>query len=213
MMLVHCRNWARHCSTETDDVHSTRMLFLTVHAAVMPTSVLPAPHGNTMMPERARLDADPRQLHGGAARQWPATPTREPCSGVAPVAKHLAQRLFLVRPDQRRGPQVNVQVRVAAVVVEVVLFQHRVLKLNAAPLDVLEPIASATSTPRSHREGRNKEQRVASPAAGAPRLSCRQSGTSTRAAARPRPPRRLRLHRRQRTADKSSYVLSRGLTP
>eukprot|EP00965_Chrysotila_dentata_P207594 6184216-Pleurochrysis_carterae.AAC.1 len=26
----------------------------TVHAAMMPTSVLPAPHGSTMMPERAR---------------------------------------------------------------------------------------------------------------------------------------------------------------
>jgi hypothetical protein len=38
-----------------DDVQSTRHDFLIVHAAVMPTRVLPAPHGSTMMPERARL--------------------------------------------------------------------------------------------------------------------------------------------------------------
>lgn len=38
-----------------DEVHSTRQDFLIVQAAVMPTSVLPAPHGKTMMPERARL--------------------------------------------------------------------------------------------------------------------------------------------------------------
>lgn len=38
-----------------DDVQSTRHDFLIVQAAVIPTRVLPAPHGNTMIPERARL--------------------------------------------------------------------------------------------------------------------------------------------------------------
>ena len=45
---------ADHCSTETEELQSTRQERRTVHAAMMPTSVLPAPHGSTMMPERAR---------------------------------------------------------------------------------------------------------------------------------------------------------------
>ena len=67
----HCMNCCFHCMTETlkytqrkkdkdiynayDDVHKTRHDFLIVHAAVMPTSVFPAPQGKTMIPERARL--------------------------------------------------------------------------------------------------------------------------------------------------------------
>lgn len=42
--------------TDTLEVHKTRTDFLIVQAAVMPTSVLPAPQGRTMMPERARLE-------------------------------------------------------------------------------------------------------------------------------------------------------------
>lgn len=45
----------RKILTAYEEVHRTRQLFLTVHAAVMPTSVLPAPQGSTMIPERARL--------------------------------------------------------------------------------------------------------------------------------------------------------------
>lgn len=37
------------------EVQSTSTLFLMVHAAVMPTRVLPAPQGNTMIPDLARL--------------------------------------------------------------------------------------------------------------------------------------------------------------
>ena len=37
-------------------MHNTRQDFLIVQAAVIPTSVLPAPQGRTMIPERARLD-------------------------------------------------------------------------------------------------------------------------------------------------------------
>lgn len=69
----HCMNCCFHCITDTlpeiswsshtrrmstyDDVHSTRHDFFIVHAAVIPTSVFPAPQGKTMMPERARLHA------------------------------------------------------------------------------------------------------------------------------------------------------------
>ena len=38
-----------------EDVHNTRQDFLIVHAAVMPTRVLPAPQGSTMIPDLARL--------------------------------------------------------------------------------------------------------------------------------------------------------------
>lgn len=54
--FVHCINCWRHCMTDTDDVQSTRHDFLIVQAAVMPTKVFPAPHGSTMIPDRARLD-------------------------------------------------------------------------------------------------------------------------------------------------------------
>lgn len=40
--------------TLTDDVHRTMHDLRIVVAAVMPTSVLPAPHGRTMMPDLAR---------------------------------------------------------------------------------------------------------------------------------------------------------------
>ena len=42
-----------HCSTETALVQSTKTLFLTVHAAVTPTNVFPAPQGSTIIPLRA----------------------------------------------------------------------------------------------------------------------------------------------------------------
>ena len=46
-----------------EEVQRTRQDFLIVHAAVMPTSVLPAPQGRTMMPERARLRAASGSSH------------------------------------------------------------------------------------------------------------------------------------------------------
>lgn len=55
-MVDHWRNCCRHCMTETDEVHRTMHDLRIVVAAVMPTKVLPAPHGKTMMPDRARLD-------------------------------------------------------------------------------------------------------------------------------------------------------------
>mmetsp|Transcript_50309 Transcript_50309/g.126263 ORF Transcript_50309/g.126263 Transcript_50309/m.126263 type:complete len:306 (+) Transcript_50309:582-1499(+) len=53
-MVLHSLNWCFHCSTDTPDVQRTSVLFLTVQHAVMPTSVFPAPHGSTMMPDLAR---------------------------------------------------------------------------------------------------------------------------------------------------------------
>ena len=47
-MLDHILNWERHCSTATPDVARHRHRFLTVQAAVTPTSVLPAPVGSTL---------------------------------------------------------------------------------------------------------------------------------------------------------------------
>lgn len=40
---------------EYPDVHKTNVLFLTVQAAVIPTSDFPAPQGSTIIPDLARL--------------------------------------------------------------------------------------------------------------------------------------------------------------
>ncbi len=40
--------------TDTEEVHKTITDFLIVHAAVIPTKVLPAPHGKTIIPDLAR---------------------------------------------------------------------------------------------------------------------------------------------------------------
>ena len=48
--VVHCRNCCFHCATATAELHTTKVDFFKVAAAVTPTSVLPAPQGRTMMP-------------------------------------------------------------------------------------------------------------------------------------------------------------------
>ncbi|KAH3688563.1 hypothetical protein WICPIJ_000444 [Wickerhamomyces pijperi] len=53
-MVHHCKNCCLHCITDTEDVQSTMTDFLMVQAAVIPTRVLPAPQGNTMIPDLAR---------------------------------------------------------------------------------------------------------------------------------------------------------------
>ena len=50
-MLNCCHHW----STATYEVHTTIVCFLIVHAAAIPTNVLPAPHGKTMIPDQALL--------------------------------------------------------------------------------------------------------------------------------------------------------------
>jgi len=68
-----------------------------VHAAVIPTNVLPAPHGSTMMPDRARLD-NPSENNL----------ERDEGDFDEPVAKHLAQTRFLIRPDNSSRFKVDV---------------------------------------------------------------------------------------------------------
>ena len=47
---------ANNGASTYEEVQSTRHDFLIVQAAVMPTSVFPAPQGNTIIPDRARLE-------------------------------------------------------------------------------------------------------------------------------------------------------------
>lgn len=68
-MLAQCLNCLHHCTTDTELLQNTRVLFLTVEAAAMPTSVLPAPQGNTMMPERARPDREGEKRRDGGERR------------------------------------------------------------------------------------------------------------------------------------------------
>jgi hypothetical protein len=77
-----------------------------------------------MMPERARLGTC---VHS----------KRELDRNNSPIAKHLTQTLFLVRPDDRLGFQVDVEVRIDSVVAEIVLFQHGQLNISAPLLDSL----------------------------------------------------------------------------
>ena len=54
LIVVNFLNCSIHCSTATPPVHSTMQLFLMMLQQAMPVSVLPAPHGSTITPERAR---------------------------------------------------------------------------------------------------------------------------------------------------------------
>lgn len=56
LRVVSLAGETRECSLRAhEDVQRTRHDFLIVHAAVIPTSVLPAPQGRTIIPDRARL--------------------------------------------------------------------------------------------------------------------------------------------------------------
>lgn len=127
--LDHCMNCCFHCITDTDDVQSTRQLFLMVHAAVIPTKVLPAPQGSTMIPDRARLwvTSEELQRDGGCATK-----------ASLPVPEHLAQTLLLIRSDDSGWLQVYVEICVDSIVVKVVFFKHRVIQLSTSPLDLLQ---------------------------------------------------------------------------
>lgn len=47
-----------HYSTETDPLQNINVLFLILLIADIPTNVLPAPHGNTIIPERDLPDTN-----------------------------------------------------------------------------------------------------------------------------------------------------------
>jgi hypothetical protein len=128
----HNLNWCFHCSTDTlqttdvvisrqvkdqngnepsvayPEVQSTSVLFLIVQAAVMPTSVLPAPHGRMMIPLRARLHKAHTHTHAREEqhRQHQSSPGMESSKticvakrGDVPVSKHLAEALLLIVPN------------------------------------------------------------------------------------------------------------------
>lgn len=108
------------------DVHNTRQLFLIVQAAVMPTSVFPAPHGNTMIPERARLK--------GVIACWLRSAAQD--VNDAPISKHLTEAFLLVRTNYSGRFEINVKICVQRVVSKVVLFKHRILHVSASLFDV-----------------------------------------------------------------------------
>ena len=54
LIFDHFRNSFLHCTTDMELVHRTIPPFRIVHAAVIPTKVLPAPHGSTIIPLLAR---------------------------------------------------------------------------------------------------------------------------------------------------------------
>lgn len=54
LTVVKRLNCSAHCPTEVWFGQSTIVLLAMVHADAMPTSVLPAPQGSTIIPDRAR---------------------------------------------------------------------------------------------------------------------------------------------------------------
>jgi hypothetical protein len=92
-----------------------------------------------MMPERARLYSSRSTFKGGNTID-------------APVAEHLTQACFLVRPDDGSRLEVNLEICIDCIVAEVILLQHRILKLVAPFLDILyEVVNTATYTDLSNR--------------------------------------------------------------
>ena len=96
-----------------------------VQAAVIPTSVLPAPQGNTMIPERARLREVVRTMKK-LGNVW----------GV-PISKHLTETRLLIRTNDSSWFEVDIEISVDRIISKVVFFEHRVLQLVAALLHIL----------------------------------------------------------------------------
>jgi hypothetical protein len=124
------------------DVQSTSVLFLIVQAAVIPTSVFPAPQGKTMIPDLARLiiesGKDPKPSVFSPNEQmarWKEERANERRS--LPVSEHLGKRLLLIGSDDGNGLEVDLEVGVDVVVPEVVLFEDGELDVFAAFLDDL----------------------------------------------------------------------------
>ena len=77
-----------------EEVANTRQDFLIVQAAVIPTKVFPAPHGKTMIPERARLHERSKEA-------------KVLTNGVIPISKHLAKTCLLIWTDHSRRLEVD----------------------------------------------------------------------------------------------------------
>lgn len=101
--------------------------FLIVQAAVMPTRVLPAPHGRTMIPDRARLPSSAMADEGKGSE-----------GENVPVSKHLAETLFLIRTNGGRRFEINLERRIELIMSKVILLHHRIIQVQASPLDILQ---------------------------------------------------------------------------
>ena len=148
-MISIARTCERHCSTATPEVHSTKHRFFTVQAAVTPTNVFPAPtvvHVGKLVSlytarttqSRARktrsLDQHTLLKHDAlTARQHDDSRAR------TTVAEHFTQTFLLIRTEYCAGPEVDVDVLVARVVLEVILRQQRVVQLDTPNYKQTQP--------------------------------------------------------------------------
>jgi len=83
--------------------------------AVIPTKVLPAPHGNTMIPDLPRLNEIAFSMLKSAERETERERRYIPCT------EHLTQALLLVGPNGCRGSEVDFERRCFNVSSKVVL--------------------------------------------------------------------------------------------
>lgn len=103
-----------------------------VHAAVIPTSVFPAPQGSTIIPERALLD------YAMLGRQSPKNAEKK-SDDTAPISKHFTQARLLIWADDRGRLEIYVKIGIHGIVTKIIFFQHGILELVATLLHVLGP--------------------------------------------------------------------------
>ena len=108
-------------------MHSTRQDFLIVHAAVMPTSVFPAPHGSTIIPERARLGVSVVMVKHQKREKIPS-----------PISKHFAQTRLLIWADDSGRLEIYIKIGIHGIITKIIFFQHWALELVAALFHTLE---------------------------------------------------------------------------
>jgi hypothetical protein len=56
---------------------------------------------------------------------------------LVPIAKHLAETSFLIRPDNGSGLEINIEVGIDGIVAKIVFLEHRILQLVTPLLDIL----------------------------------------------------------------------------
>jgi hypothetical protein len=98
-----------------------------VQAAVIPTSVFPAPQGSTMIPDLARLKVGQDSMTRNSAVS----------SQSLPVPEHLAQRSFLVRSNDGHRFEIYLKILIDIVCSEIILFQDGETDILALLLDGL----------------------------------------------------------------------------
>ena len=98
-----------------------------VHAAVIPTSVFPAPHGSTIIPERARLGVSVVMVKHQKREKIPS-----------PISKHFAQTRLLIWADDGGWLEIYIEIGVDGIVPKIIFLQHRIFEFIAALLHILE---------------------------------------------------------------------------